>query len=110
MQSKDLAIFDEMPFFAWAKDADGKYLWANKALNEFAGVPISGKMDRELPWAANAESLVADDQQVLASGKALCRREPVDMPGGKKATLNACKCLKELDGTRCTFGISFILE
>jgi len=110
MQSKDLAVFNEMPFFAWAKDEAGRYIFANQALVQFAGVEVVGKHDRELPWAANAETLLADDQQVLDSGKELRRRENVDMPDSKKAALNTCKCPKELDGKRCTFGISFIMD
>ncbi|MCA9102541.1 MAG: PAS domain-containing protein [Pirellulales bacterium] len=111
MKTADLAIFDEMPFFAWAKDADGTYLWVNKTLAGFADVDIVGKKDYELPWAADSGMLVADDQEVLITGNDLFRHEMVmNLANGRTVTLNVCKCLKELDGKRCTFGVSFAID
>lgn len=49
MTSKDLEIFNEMPFFFWVKDEEGTYLWVNKALREMAEEEVVGKKDAELP-------------------------------------------------------------
>ena len=45
MTSKDLEIFNEMPFFFWVKDEKGTYLWVNKALRKMAGDEVVGKKE-----------------------------------------------------------------
>ena len=42
MTSKDLEVFNEMPFFFWVKDDEGTYLWVKKALREMAGDEVVG--------------------------------------------------------------------
>jgi len=37
MLAKDLEVFNEMPFYFWVKDEEGRYIWVNRALNEMAG-------------------------------------------------------------------------
>ncbi|MGI9533732.1 MAG: PAS domain-containing protein [Thermodesulfobacteriota bacterium] len=110
MQAQDLEIFNQMPFFFWVKDRDGRYIWVNNALAELANGKIFGKTDNELPWAENADKLKAADRQVLETGKAQFIHEYVDESGRGKVTLNVCKFVGELDGQRCAFGISFVIE
>ena len=109
MKSKDLEIFNEMPFYFWFKDEDGRYLWANRVLLEFAKTDMLGKTDNELPWVGNADALRAADKQVLETGETLRLRELViDKP--EKVTVNACKWLGELDGKKGVFGVSFVID
>jgi len=110
MQSKDLEIFNEMPFFFWVKDPEGRYIWGNRAITALAKGNIIGKTDSELPWSENAEALRAADNQVLETGETQYLHEYVDESGRGKATLNVCKFIGELDGQRCTFGVSFVIE
>ena len=108
MQSRDLEIFNEMPFLFWAKDEESRYIWGNRVINQLAGRSVVGKTDSELPWAESADSLRANDRQVLEKGKPVFTNEHIDTP--RKATLSVCKFPGELDGKRCTFGISFVIE
>ena len=109
MQSKDLEVFHDMPFFFWVKDKEGRYIWVNRALREMAQKDIIGKTDREMGWAADAEALRADDQKVLETGDTLYLHEYAHVPGRGKVTLNVCKFAGELDGKKGVFGISFVI-
>lgn len=110
MKAKDVEIFNEMPFLFWVKDEEGRYLWGNRIISQLAGEDITGKKDADLVWKANAQSLVADDQQVFASGKPRFLHEYVDQSSRGKATLNVCKWLGEFEGKKRCFGISFVIE
>jgi two-component system aerobic respiration control sensor histidine kinase ArcB len=109
MESNDLNVFDEMPFFAWVKDEEGKHRWMNRALREFAQTDPIGKTDHEMPWAAAADSLRAADKKVLETGKPLYLQEHADMPGQGQVTLSVCKFPVEFEGERCTCGVSFVV-
>jgi PAS domain-containing protein len=110
MQRKDLEVFNEMPFFFWVKDEEGRYLWVNRALAEMAQQAIVGKTDRKMGWSADADGLRADDKKVLETGKTLYVHEYAHVPSRGKVTLNVCKFLGEFDGKKCVFGISFVIE
>lgn len=108
MLAKDLEVFNEMPFYFWVKDEEGRYIWVNRALNEMAGEDITGKTDDALPWAHDAEKLRADDRKVLLTGEPMFVNEYIQQPG--KATLNVCKFVGDYEGKRCTFGVSFVIK
>lgn len=110
MQVQDLEIFNEMPFFFWVKDPAGRYIWANKAVTDLANGEIIGKKDDELPWAENAEKLREADTQVLETGQTQYIHEYVDDSSKGRVTLNVCKFVWELEGQRCAFGISFVID
>ena len=110
MQSKDLEIFNNMPFFFWVKDEEGKYVFVNRALADMAQQAIIGKTDLEMGWAADAEALRADDKKVLETGQTLYVHEYAHVPSRGKVTLNVCKFLGEFDGKKRVFGISFVIE
>ena len=110
MRSKDLEVLDQMPFFAWAKDEEGTYLWVNRALAGFAGKEMVGKTDRELPWTSDAATLRAEDKQVLETQKTLCGQVHIAESSHGAANLSYCKFAGELDGKKCTLGVSFIVE
>ncbi|MDJ0512905.1 MAG: PAS domain-containing protein [Methyloceanibacter sp.] len=110
MDSSQLAIFDAMPFLFWAKSEDGRYVWGNRKINEFAKQNVLGKTDDDLPWADNAEALREDDREVLRTGKPIFRHEYVDQSEKGQATLSVCKFPGVLDGARCVMGVSFVIE
>ena len=110
MNTKDLEIFNAMPFLFWVKDEEGRYMWGNKTIRDLAGEDIIGKKDAELPWADNAEALRADDKKVLETGKPLFVHEYVDDSSRGRLTLSVCKFIGELDGKKHAFGISFEIE
>ena len=105
--SKDLEIFNEMPFFFWVKDDEGTYLWVNKALRDMAGEEIVGKKDAELPWSEAAETLRADDIKVLETGKPLHVHEIVQKPNHDD--LSVCKFAGDFESKQCAFGVSFVI-
>ena len=43
MESKDLEVFNNVPFYFWVKDEAGRYIWVNRALAEMASKPLSAK-------------------------------------------------------------------
>jgi PAS domain-containing protein len=110
MQSKDLEIFNDMPFNFWVKDEEGRYLWVNRYLADMAQQDIIGKTDLEMGWAVDAEGLRADDQKVLETGKTLYVHEYAHVPGRGKVTLNVCKFVGEFEGKKCVFGVSFVID
>lgn len=109
MKIKDLETFQDVPFLCWVKDEEWRYLWGNRAICDLAGESVVGKKDSELAWKANAQVLVKDDEQVLASGKPLFIHETVDHSDHGKATLSVCKWVDMLEGRRLVFGISFVI-
>ncbi len=67
------AIFDNLPCLAWIKDRRGRYLMANQALAEVAGVADSSRlvgMPEPTIWPPDiGERLRADEQELLSSGR-----------------------------------------
>jgi PAS domain-containing protein len=109
MQIKDLEAFQNVPFLVWVKDEEWRYLWGNRAICNLAGEDVTGKLDSELAWKADANVLVRDDKDVLESGEPLFIHELVKHSDHGKATLSVCKWVDELDGRRLVFGISFVI-
>lgn len=107
MKSEELTPFLDVPFLFWFKDTGGTYKWGNHEIERLAGCQIAGRMDAELPWAANAQELREHDQQALDNGKAQFLHEYVDHSSEGTVTLSVCKWPGDLDGTQGTFGISF---
>ena len=110
MQIKDLEIFNEMPFLFWVKDAEGRHLFGNKVICDLAGEDVVGKTDHDLVWREDADALQAHDRQVLETGKTSYIHEHVRQSVHGDASLNVCKWVGDLDGQRCCFGISFIID
>jgi len=108
MQSTDLEVFNQMPFFFWIKDEEGRYVWVNKALYEKAGEDLTGKTDMELPWAHDSEKLREDDRKVYETGEPMFVHEYIENP--EKITLSVCKFVGDYEGKRCVFGVSYVIE
>ena len=110
MKDSDLEIFNQMPFLFWVKDAEGRYLWGNRVINQLAGEDVVGKTDAELVWSDDAEDLYAHDLKVLESGKPSFIHEFVAKSSHGQSTLNVCKFVGELEDEKRIFGISFIID
>ncbi len=110
MRTSQLEIFNEMPFLFWAKDKEGRYVWGNRTICEFAGEDVVGKTDYQLKWSAKADGLRHDDEVVLKNRQPIFAHEYVDRSEDGKATLSVCKFLGELDGETCVMGVSFVIE
>lgn len=71
-RSVQRALLDNLPLWAWLKDTSGRYLAVNRAfvngLGLVAADQLVGKTDAELFGAAVAESIEAEDAQVMRSG------------------------------------------
>ena len=109
MTLDELQIFNEMPFLMWAKDADGRHLFGNRVICDLAGEDVTGKTDYDLVWANDAAALQEHDRKVLESGTTEYIHEHVRKSADGDATLNVVKWAGELDGVRCTFGVSFVI-
>ena len=109
MKASQLEIFNEMPFLFWAKDKEGRYVWGNRTICEFAGEDVVGKTDYQLAWAAKADGLRDDDNKVLKTGRPIFAHEYVDRSEDGKATLSVCKFLGDLNGEPCVMGVSFVI-
>jgi PAS domain S-box-containing protein len=74
------ALLDNFPFMVWIKDADSRFLAANRALAEAAGAPsvetLLGKTDLDYFPAEIAERYRADDREILRTGNAKAVEEP----------------------------------
>lgn len=77
---------------------------------DLAGEDVTGKTDYDLVWADDAATLQAHDRKVLESGATEYLHEYVQKSSDGHATLNVVKWAGDLDGTPCTFGISFIIK
>ncbi len=78
------AILDGLPFMAWLKDRDGRFLVVNEAFTRTAARPaeeIIGRSDAELWPRELAERYRAEDAQVAVARARLTVEEPVSIAG-----------------------------
>ncbi|HAT2714182.1 TPA: putative bifunctional diguanylate cyclase/phosphodiesterase [Aeromonas hydrophila] len=65
-------IIDQLPMNIFCRDTDGRYLFANRAFTEQAGLPqpadLIGKTDADMPWG---DIFREEDLRLLAEGKPL---------------------------------------
>ena len=107
MTRDQMAAFDEMPFHLFAKDPEGRYLFASAAIGEAAGRDPTGLTDADMPWAADAGVFREHERRVLQTGETLYAHEHGTLPDGSTLVLSICKWRGELDGQPCVFGIGF---
>jgi PAS domain S-box-containing protein len=78
-------ILDNIPYLAWFKDSEGRYLWVNR---EFADTflreaeEVVGKTDFDLCPRAKAEEFDKTDKQVIKAGKRMFFEQTDDFPNG----------------------------
>ena len=80
-------LIDNMPDFIYIKDTEARFLIANRTLARLTGVEspadLLGKTDRDFFPADLAEKYMADDLEVIRSGRPLIgREEPMLTPRG----------------------------
>ena len=93
LQNANVAIF--------AKDLEGRYIFANPWVSEEVGRPIAdilGKTDADLLPPEIAERLQANDRLALETGQALRTEEVIASPHGETAYLAIKFPLLDLDG------------
>lgn len=109
MRLSELEPFKQVPFYFWAKDAHGVYLWGSTPMDHFAGGTVIGRTDADFGPDAGSDStaaaLLANDRTVLESGKPLFTHEQIEGAGN----VSVCKWPGELDGQAVTFGVSFLV-
>jgi PAS domain S-box-containing protein len=96
------AIIDNSPLVIYAKDADHRYLLANRELEVHLGLPAGdavGRADDELVGEAQAAERRIADQKVLDSGRALEAEETLSVGGRERAYVLHRFPLRAADGS-----------
>ncbi|WP_306535105.1 PAS domain S-box protein [Geobacter sp.] len=82
------AILDNIPYRAWLKDTEGRYVKANWPFATACGCAspkeVIGKTDLDLWPAHMAEAFRADDQEVMESGQRKLVEEHIVENGGER--------------------------
>ena len=92
-----LELFDFIPgVYMYIKDADGRYVRANRVVCDVVGVPepanLVGKTDFDFFPPAIATQYVAEDQRVIRSGEPLANQ--VWLVPGRNGVPRVCLCSK----------------
>ncbi|HEX5424600.1 MAG TPA: response regulator [Candidatus Acidoferrales bacterium] len=97
-------LIDNMPDYIYVKDAESRFLIANRALAGLVGAEdphdLLGKTDFDYFPGPIAAAFFADEQAVIRSGKPLINREEpnIDARGNSKWTLTTKVPLKDAKG------------
>ena len=94
------AFMDNVPGFAWMKDIDGRYVYANRRLAELCPGDWLGKSDADFWPAEIAASYQANDQRVMASRQSLETVEPYQLNGETRHMLVTKFPIFDSDGAR----------
>ncbi|OGI02816.1 MAG: hypothetical protein A2Y25_03225 [Candidatus Melainabacteria bacterium GWF2_37_15] len=81
------AIIDNIPFMAWLKDKESKYIKVNEYYSKACNLPaddFSGKTDMDIWPKGLAEAYMKDDIEVIQSGKQKIIEEYVIVSGTKR--------------------------
>jgi PAS domain S-box-containing protein len=98
------AVLDTIPVRVFWKDRNSVFLGCNRLFAQDADLAspadIVGKVDGDLPWKAQAQSYVADDQAVMKTGQAKLNYEEAQTTAeGKQTWLRTSKIpMKDADG------------
>jgi PAS domain S-box-containing protein len=89
-------IIDTIPGRVWWKDLDSRFVGCNVRFTHDAELDdpseLIGKTDHDMIWALQADSFIADDREVIESGKAKLGIEEVQiLNDGKKRWLETNK-------------------
>lgn len=83
-QAQLSAMLDNLPFMAWLKDAEGRYLAVNTVFAAAAGrtgMEIVGTTDLDVWPEENARAFMREDAEVMASGRRKTVEEPLRIDG-----------------------------
>ncbi|MEP7299068.1 MAG: response regulator [Burkholderiales bacterium] len=97
------AILDNMPDFAWVKDAEGHFIAVNRALAEAKGfadpADLIGKTDRDIQPPELAEAYQRDDATVMAARERGRFEEQLAHADGRVTLIETVKmALRDADG------------
>jgi PAS domain S-box-containing protein len=101
VEARFAAIIDHSPSCIFAKDAQGRYLLANRALAEFAGRDVSefpGRTDGDFFPPEVAAQFARDDAAILAGGQARTFEEQFPHGGGTVTALTVKFPLLDANG------------
>ncbi|MDD3419114.1 MAG: PocR ligand-binding domain-containing protein [Candidatus Gastranaerophilales bacterium] len=86
-QTQFLAILENLPFMAWLKDTDGRFIAVNKEFSQNCKTPIDeilGKTDLDFFPGKMAENYMRDDQYIIRTKKHKAIEEQITTPDGVK--------------------------
>lgn len=96
--------------FAWMKDADGRYVYVSPSVGERTGIPAASRLGRrtdDVVGADAAASLMANDREVLETGRSLDVIEDIVWPTGVTQTWYVHKFLfRDRYGARFIGGVA----
>ncbi|HRE71667.1 MAG TPA: PAS domain-containing protein [Accumulibacter sp.] len=82
------ALLDNFPFMVWLKDTESRFLTVNQRFVDSLAQPsaesLVGKTDFDIAPPELAESYLADDRAVLASGQTRRFEEPIEAAGERR--------------------------
>ncbi len=93
-QRQQRALLDAIPDFAWLKDREGRLIAVNRSYGQGCGIDpadLVGKTDLDVWPRELAEKYMADDRQVVESGRMKRLEEPALGPGGEEAWADTFK-------------------
>ncbi|MFN8091568.1 MAG: PAS domain-containing protein [Vicinamibacteria bacterium] len=96
-------VINLVPHFIFAKDADGRFLLANRAVAEAYGTTVDrliGRTDADFAPPAEAESFREDDLEVMRTGDARVIEERITDARGKVRNLRTAKIPFTFSGTK----------
>jgi PAS domain S-box-containing protein len=85
------AIMDHTPVLVFVKDAEGRYLFVNRAAERWAGAkrpPAIGMTTRDVMGKEGADDVERADRKVLATKAPLQRELTVETPAGRRTMLS----------------------
>jgi PAS domain S-box-containing protein len=100
-----------MPLFAWLKDCEGRYQYANPAFCRFVGKPVEsivGNSDIQIWDEASASRFAADEERVVSRAAALYKQDLV-LVGGRSVWLEI-RLSPVMDETGKVVGIAGISD
>jgi len=74
-------FMEQLPGYAWIKDAEGRYVYVNTAIEKERGAMV-GKTDAEIFGAAKSEAFTENDRRVLLAGAAFETVESAELEDG----------------------------
>lgn len=94
MEQRLNSILDTVAGNHWWKNLEGRYLGCNMAVAKLLGIEprdIIGKTDYELPWSEHADALLANDLEVIRTGRPIKDEEQLTAKSGKILTFLVSK-------------------
>lgn len=105
-------VFDTVPDLIFLKDAEGRFVFVNKAFAQLYGLKpedISGQLNRSVHWRSSSEtdSYLEADRRVLATGLPLIRDEKHTANDGQTLWFHTVKIpFKDANGAVGILGVS----